>query len=346
MNGIKERNSSLDIARILAVFAVVMVHCSADFVSLCNRNSAEFLVGNLLDSLSRLGVPLFLMISGALFLDESREVTIKGMISKNIKTLAIITIAWSIIYAVATPLIHGTPFEIKTLIRSAVLGHYHMWYLYMIIGLYIAVPFLKKIVSKQNRKMVLFFILVSLVLQFALPIINMLCNLGLKLGIVSEFLSKFSVGFFGGYLAYFLLGWYIANVGINSKWIRVSAYALGAVSLVLMIIYVQYTGDYLNAYSNLGALVFVYSASVFLALTRLKVSVTEKVGRHLANASKLTLGVYLVHILILDLIKKYFAYTSHPILYVVATYILTLCTSFLFCFALSKIPLIKKIIKA
>lgn len=346
MDNIKERNFSLDIARLLAVFAVVMVHCSADFVVLFNRGSTEFFAGNLLDSISRFGVPLFLMISGALFLDEGRQITIKGILGRNVKTLAVITLIWSMIYAVVTPLIHGKPLEIENLFETVLLGHHHMWYLYMIIGLYIATPFLKKIVCVQNKKMILFFVLISFALQFSMPAINILCNLGLELEFLSEFLSKFSSGFFCGYIAYFMLGWYIVHVGVSKKILRIIAYILSAASLVLMIIYVESTGDYKNAYANLGVLVFVYSAGIFLALTRLKISPSKKCGTFLAGASKLTFGVYLVHILILDLINENFDYTSFPTLHILVIWAVVLCASFLVVFALSKIPLIKKIIKA
>ena len=70
---VPKRNDSLDVIRIAAVFAVVMTHCTAPFVTNFQPDTAEFLWGNLLDSISRAGVPLFLMISGALFLDERRE---------------------------------------------------------------------------------------------------------------------------------------------------------------------------------------------------------------------------------------------------------------------------------
>ena len=96
-----KRNYSLDITRIIAVLAVVMIHCSVGFLQDYPSNTNEFAFGNLFDSLSRIGVPLFLMISGSLFLDENKEVTFKTILSKNIKSLAIIIIVWAIIYSAA-----------------------------------------------------------------------------------------------------------------------------------------------------------------------------------------------------------------------------------------------------
>ena len=71
-----QRKLYLDLLRIIAISAVVMIHVSASYVT--NANSLlDFTVGNIFDSVSRLGVPLFLMISGALILDENKEFNCK-----------------------------------------------------------------------------------------------------------------------------------------------------------------------------------------------------------------------------------------------------------------------------
>ena len=81
-----ERNVALDIARILAMFAVVLTHSSGGFVERYELFSSEFIWGNIFDAISRLGVPLFVMISGALMLDETRNITPKTLMFKTLKT--------------------------------------------------------------------------------------------------------------------------------------------------------------------------------------------------------------------------------------------------------------------
>lgn len=153
---VPKRNDSLDVIRIAAVFAVVMTHCTAPFVTNFQPDTAEFLWGNLLDSISRAGVPLFLMISGALFLDERREITLKGIICKNIKNIAVITVVWAVLYSavynVVIPLTKGNAVHMETFIAGILNGYGHMWYLYMIMGIYVITPFLKKFVSKKTGK--------------------------------------------------------------------------------------------------------------------------------------------------------------------------------------------------
>ena len=82
-----QRHLGLDLVRIVAILAVVMIHASASFLVSYPAGSFEFSVGNLGDGISRLGVPLFVMLSGALMLDEQRNLTLKRIFTKNVKAL-------------------------------------------------------------------------------------------------------------------------------------------------------------------------------------------------------------------------------------------------------------------
>lgn len=239
MQSLSKRNYSLDILRIFATFTVIMIHCSASFVSGHGLGTVEFFWGNVFDSVSRLGVPLFVMISGALFLDESREITLKRVVRKNVLNLAIITVIWAIIYAVRYKVIAvlqaGQTVDVKNFLRSVLNGHYHMWYLYMTIGLYLMVPFFKKIARKENKNLVLFFIVLSFFVQSLIPTVSSVCA---HYGISSPWfawIDKFELGFFGGYITYFLAGWYIVQVGISKKWAKCLLYIAGALSLAFIL---------------------------------------------------------------------------------------------------------------
>ena len=74
----KVRIYYLDVLRVIACLAVVMIHSSAGFV-VKNIGSVNFWIGNLFDSLSRIGVPIFIMIPGALMLDENYDFSFDKM---------------------------------------------------------------------------------------------------------------------------------------------------------------------------------------------------------------------------------------------------------------------------
>ncbi len=345
-----KRNYALDLARIIGVLAVVLIHCSFPFVENSPRLSSAFAWGSLCDALARVGVPLFLMVSGALFLDETKEVTLKGILRRNVKSLAIVTVVWAVIYAVSFhalfPLLGGGEIHLRGVVSGIVNGHYHMWYLYMIIGLYIITPFLRAFVRRENKKMVLVFILLSLLTQFTAPLLNVLSRMGLGGDSMAAWIDMFCPDFFSGYIAYFLAGWYIVHVGFPSNRVRYGLYAAGALSLVGMLLYVYFTGDYENTYRNIHLPVFVYAIGVFTALNTVRWKWSETAARRVAGVSKLTFGVYIVHIFVLTAVEAVLPLRLHPAVYIAADFVLTMGGSFVLAFVISKIPLLKKLIKA
>lgn len=339
------RNYSLDIARILAIFAVILTHCSAKFVVDFDKTSFEFACGNLFDSISRIGVPMFLMISGSLFLNENREFTIKNILTKYIVNIVVTTVIWAVIYSlvynIALPLMAGDAIDSGNIVKDILNGHHHMWYLYVIIGIYMIIPFLKKFVSPENKSLVLFFIVISSLAQFFTPVITMLC--GAEKGYFAKtWLDNFHLDFFCGYVTYFLAGWYIVHVKIEKKWAKNTIYILGAISLLAIILTVYFTGDYNNGYNNLNIFVFLYSISVFLALNNIKFKVKEKLVNLL---SKLTFGCYITHIMVLTAFNWIIPYNGNCILYLLSSFIVVAVVSFSTSWILSKIPLVKKLVK-
>ncbi len=347
-SALNKRNYSLDLARIIAALAVVMIHCSANFILGYHPFIKEFIIGNIFDSVSRIGVPLFLMISGALFLDEHKDITLKGILCKNVKSLAVITVIWAVIYSIVNNVIlmSNQPTTAKSILDGIVYGHFHMWYLYMIIGLYIITPFLRKFVCKKNKGLVLFFIMISFLVQFLAPFLDKIALQYADVDYIGVFINKFHLGFFGGYITYFLAGWYLVHIGIKQKWHRCIIYFLGAVALGTMFLYVHFTGDYKSVYDEISATAFVYAVSVFLAFTNIKINIGEKTAKVLTILSKLTFGVYIIHAMVLQIYIKLFPYENNPLLYIVVCFVIVLSISVVATFIISKIPVIKKLIRS
>ena len=70
----QKRLLSYDAVRVVAVMMIVMIHVSA-YVVQYDKDPASltFAVGNVFNGLSRAGTPMFMMLTGALLLDEKRE---------------------------------------------------------------------------------------------------------------------------------------------------------------------------------------------------------------------------------------------------------------------------------
>ena len=87
MNKTNERNISFDILRILSAFSVVVLHVSSMYLMGINVAATDFKIANFINSISRFGVPIFVMISGAIFLSEERQVPIGKLWKHNIHYL-------------------------------------------------------------------------------------------------------------------------------------------------------------------------------------------------------------------------------------------------------------------
>lgn len=344
---IQERSVSLDITRILAVLAVVMIHASGGFVVMYDRTDLEFLWGNLFDSAARVGVPLFVMISGALMLDEDRHVDGRK-IFLAIKNIACLFLFWSVcyccVYNIFLPLKRGQPVSASDIIHGLMLGYYHMWYLYMIVGLYLITPVLRTFVNREHKKLVLYLIVLSLIAQFTLPVLESFSSVFGELTYVMQVIQKFELDFVGGYTAYYLIGWYITHIGIRKKW---PVYCLGILSLLEIILFVQITGEpYSGGYSLKSLFVLLYSVAVFVLLNQeIRWNIGGKAKKFVEVLSKLSFGVYIVHPLCESVVSKVFVYKGNPLLYILGYFLIVTTASFAGCFVVSRIPVMKKMIR-
>ena len=85
----KNRSLVLDVARILAVMLVLLLHTAMDFVKF-NPESSSYLCGSIFNAAGRAGVPMFIMISGALMLDEERQISVRDVFTKYILKLVML----------------------------------------------------------------------------------------------------------------------------------------------------------------------------------------------------------------------------------------------------------------
>ena len=154
-----------DVLRIVAVFAVVVLHvCSRRFI--VAFPSTEWEVLNVYDSLTRWGVPVFVMISGALFLDEKKDFSIKRLYRKNVVHIICAFGCWSFVSQLTKIDSHTT---VVSFVQGCIEGPFHLWFLKMLLGLYVVVPILRRVV--QDRKTELYFLMIALLTAFLLPLI-------------------------------------------------------------------------------------------------------------------------------------------------------------------------------
>lgn len=226
-----QRIAYFDVLRILATFAVIVLHLSAQHWADTDVYSRAWQAFNLYDSAVRWAVPVFVMISGALFLSGSQS--IGHILKKNVSRLVTAFIFWSALYAVFMVNFEGCPTNL--ILQQFLNGHYHMWFLFMIVGLYLIVPFLRPIV--RDEKLLRYFLLLTLIFTFLLPQIASAVSL-LSWQYCAEFKAltgKFYYHFTLGFVPYFVLGYYLVRKEFSLTAKRV-LYALGVLGFVLTVV--------------------------------------------------------------------------------------------------------------
>lgn len=340
----------LDLLRAIACLSVVMIHVSAEFV-VRGTTGPDFLLGNLLDSLSRAGVPLFVMISGALMLDENYEFTKKKWLG-HIGRMAAFYAVWSTVYCIIFRVVglvsRGEKVRMLGVFTQIISGHYHLWFVPMIIGLYLVVPLLRLWVKEKNVRFVEYFLLLSVVFAFIVPhVMTILVHEFKALKTIQTFWDNMNLQYTAGYTAYFILGWYLNRDVRNGR----LACALGIAGFLM-----TFAGTHIATvilemktypfYENNTINVLMYSAAIF-ALCKSLFRQERQPGRLLQISvgwvSKYSLGIYAVHVYVITKLLPVFgqlhAAAAIPLIFAL-TVILSAAASMIF----KKIPLVKKIV--
>lgn len=348
----KKHIAYLEVLRLVACILVVGVHVSAFNLEQVPVESLNFKVMNGLDCLSILGVPLFVMISGALFLAPSYEITVKKFYTRKIPRIVFLYFFWLLFYNVVNFLENGTVWNFTNVKKQIVLesllgkGMYHMWYLPMLAVLYLLTPFLKSFAA--DRKKCLLFcalgfaysILLPTALKFEFPYRT----------IVESLYNQFDCSFFGGYVTYYVLGHalheYVPKLSAQKK------AALGLGGVIAMGIEIAVCNAWsvktgimstiLNTPFSVTA--FIGAAAIFLLL---RDGVSGRKQKELSGRlAGLTLGIYLIHPLFLRIYGWLGGTTLFAPAAIAVPLIIVLITliSGAAVYVLSKIPVVKKIV--
>ena len=122
------RRTELDLCRIFGCLAVLMIHTGADIYHEIPLQSLSFAAVNFISTAVRGGVPLFFMLSGALFLSRPR-LDIRRLLVHHALRLTGLYYLWSLLYALLR-LVSGGLSRGPEFFLAVVAGHYHLWFLH------------------------------------------------------------------------------------------------------------------------------------------------------------------------------------------------------------------------
>lgn len=338
-----------DYLRIVAIGAVVLLHIAAQNFRAVDIGSPAWNTFNIYDSLVRWGVPVFVMISGALFL--GKEQPIKKLYQKNILKILILLVFWTILYNLWQPLITHKPLTFKSFIISLTNSPFYLWFLYMLIGLYMAVPFLKRIVEK--KKTMEYFLLLVFIFAFLIPELSAIIAFKSEFiaAIINDKLDGIQLFMVLGFTGYFVLGHYLNKYNITKK-AEIAIYIVGLIGIIFTIaataLLSNRQGELVTLfYENLTINVAATSIAIFIFFKKHinPQNLTQKQNKWLQLFSRCSSGVYLTHVFIIDALNIIFDINSlsfNPLISVPLLSLLILVISYLISIVLYKIPFIGK----
>ncbi len=349
---VKERKAYLDYLRIICAILVVGVHTCDDPWSCLRVSGGQWFVLNAVLSLCRCAVPVFFMISGALFLDNSKQITIKDIYGKYVLRMATAFLFWSVLYAVLSE--HET---VKAFIHSVIKGNYHLWFITSIIGCYIVVPLLRKITESEEltKYFLILCIMFAVVINKVLPLLESVPFGGISYTaeLAGVFADSLNIRMVLGYPMYMVLGYYLSKKDFGRVG-QVVISCLGVLGYVLMValtygysVAKQRHDDTFFSYFSVPTLLMAVGLFTFGKYFLSKVKINEKASKVVQAVSRYTFGVYLVHVLVLNFLDKTLGLTVesfNPILSIPCVVMLAFLVSLAISAALSKIPFLNKYI--
>ena len=243
----KTRVEWIDLVRAIAILTVLYIHAtdgiyiiSSDSIMNYTVFSRVFEFASLF--IGRIGVPFFLMITGYLLIDRTYDnERVHKFWNKSCKGLIIVTIIWAIIYALSLQFITVGSGQVN-FAEAGNLFFSHMWYMPMIIGMYLSMPFVTAALKHFDRDTIFKASVVFSLLAFALPFITVLCEMNGINGITLQYCLGFSGGIYGIYiiLGYLVKKGQFKNISSSKLWI------ITIVSFLICILfqYYAFTLDY------------------------------------------------------------------------------------------------------
>lgn len=188
--------------RVLACYMVVLLHVSGEhFV----RPGPGWWAGNVLDSLTRCCVPLFFMVAGATML--GRDEPLGSFFRKRVLRILPPLLLWSVFYLWWLWYNDGGPANwALAIIQGPTM--FHLWYFYALVGIYAALPIVRKFyIHSSRRDRVLFvaawFLVASLVPTAQNLLFNRHCDGYIGFARLNDI---YHLTWFGGYMGYLVLG--------------------------------------------------------------------------------------------------------------------------------------------
>lgn len=334
-----------DLLRVLATIAAVVLYISTGWLSQTAEGGFHWTVMVTYSALTHWCVPMFAMLSGAFLLDPKKSVRLRDVFLKYILRVLIALVVWGALYALTDYVSSGERFTWAG-VRSALSHvlwtdtHHHLWFLYILLGLYLVTPILRAFVRGASRGDLRWFLLLAFLFASLLPLLRELFPQ--RMALLLTWLDKLEIRLVLGYVGYYTAGYYLKNYTLG-RLAEFSIYILGILGGVATV-WGAYALSAPDALLNYCAPNIALMSTAVFVLFRYVLGISDERSRRqrLSGVARITFGIYLVHDFFLMLLRYLGVSTLsfHPILSIPVLSAAVFLCSFAFAWLLSKIPLL------
>ncbi len=357
-------NIPVDLIRTLAIIGVILLHATNDFTPtrMDQLEIVRWAVVDVYQCLARIGVPLFVMLTGALLLQPSKNESIGVFLKKRWARVGLPLIFWGALYFVWTYFADNKAVTVNTVIQGYLSSPYlQFWYLYMLIGLYLITPFLRILLAHADDKILKYLFVLWVLGASIVPTISFFTNYSLNSNVLIVM----------GWVGYYVLGIYLLKVKIPRSYL-VLLMAIGLTFAAIGTYFMSYSYGGPNSYyfqEYLSPTMILASVMAYLLLNTVKMpsfktckaplapieetpkqSEPSKLRKLMHVISENTLPIFLLHLMVLYSIQRgYFGFVIdgsvvNSIIGVPIVAALTLLICLAIIVPLKKIPYLKNLI--
>lgn len=344
----KKRIFYFDALRALAIIAVILINIfdGSRYLILNNYSTLptlNWIIGDFMTNTFRIGVPLFLMLSGALLLGRKWE--IKPFLKKRLVRIVLPFLFWSIIFSALFCLLPSFTsinlnlgfLELIYNVLMSITPFYQMWFFWMILGTYLIMPVFNKWILHSELTELEYFLafwIITCIFDFTLNSISFPIPL-------SYFTSPIGLVVLGYYLRYTERELF---KGVALPIMLIIASSIG----MLFFSYIFSTTTELYRFDRYSILVAMEAIGIYLLFKNTNSSIMKNpkglFKRIIESLSKYSYGIYLVHVPILVLVVNIIPSTNANYLpWILTQFVLVLLLSFGILYLSNKIPFLNEI---
>lgn len=337
----KPRDVALDRIKILACFLVIINHTSIYLFDFYSKTDFIIIVYSAFFMLSKMAVPLFIMVTGSLLLgrDDSYSISLTRIYRVIVPMLALsafATVYWDGWASMRTFL--------PTIIQRTIIPAY--WYIYILIGLYLVYPFVGKMVRNFDKTDFRRFILLFLILPATTLFLTKLTGFSLNEELWSAFFPQL--------IGYFVAGYALKDIVLSKRQglavgLMVLLLWLGSTWLMASLSFGQTEVNYVfdGIYPLNTALLALGTFMLINSFTRRPTQAKAR-DQWVSRIADLTFGIYLIHTLIQSMVGRLapirFVMSLNPIFGLLLMQVTLFVVCGLIIAVLRLIPLVKKFI--